>query len=607
MSPAKSSSKAPTWDLDSIFPGGSESSEYAGFRENIRSDLKKLKEEFGRLPRELNDSSRKAWIGYIEKLQELAQRVHHATAFVGCLVSQNVDDSKAHQIHGETDVFKSEFEKLMVSFEAFAKNQADESWKKLVTSDRLREVQFFLNEMRDIAKMKMAPEFEYLAAELAVNGYHAWNRLYDKIYGDLRVKFIEDGKTAELSAGQLANKMSNPNRDIRRQAFEKLEEAWESRAAEASMILNSQAGYRLTLYDRRKWETPVLEPLLNCRIKEETLKAMWEAVKKSGPKIKRYIDAKKKLLGIDKFRWYDQTAPVGASDRTFTFDEAAELVIDNIRTFSEEQADFTRMAIDKRWVEAEDRSGKAGGAFCSGFEYVKQTRVLMTFSGTFDSVGTLAHELGHAYHHYIIRDFPQFAMIYPMTLAETASIFNEFLVTDAALAKATDPSGKLMLLDQKLQNAYILFCNLHARFIFDMAFYTERKKGLVPRAHLDELMVESQKKAFAGTLADDGYHPLFWASKLHFFLTDVPFYNFPYTFGYLFASGVYNRAREEGSAFVKNYKALLADTGKMTSEDVAKKHVGVDLTREDFWTEAVNRVLNDIEPFVELAEEARKQ
>ena len=328
MSVAKKASKAPTWDLDSIFPGGSGSSKYAEFRKKIRSDLKKLGDVFNGLPRKLDDSSRAAWIEYIDRFQDLAQRVHHAAAFVGCLVSQNVDDSLGHQIQGETDVFRSELEKLMVSFEAFAKKQSDEQWKKLVTGDRLKEIQFFLNEVRDIAKLKMAPEFEYLAAELAVNGYHAWNRLYDKIYGDLRVKFTDDGKTRELSVGQLANKMSNPDRNIRRQAFEKLEEAWESRASEASMILNSQAGFRLSLYDGRKWTLPVFEPLLNCRIKQETLDAMWAAVKKSAPGIKKYIEAKKKLLGIKKFRWYDQTAPVGASDKTYTFDEAADLIID---------------------------------------------------------------------------------------------------------------------------------------------------------------------------------------------------------------------------------------------------------------------------------------
>lgn len=605
MFSSKSGMKAPTWDLDSIFPGGSESAEYARFRENIRRELKAAGEQFDRLPEELDDSSRTLWIEYILKLQEIMQHVHDAESFAQCLISQNVNDEKAHQICGEVDVFNSEFEKLKVLFESFAKSQADQEWAKLVSGGELKRVEFYLNEVRDTARLKMEPEFESLAADLAVNGYHAWNRLYDKMYGDLSVDYSENGKKKKLSLSQLANKMSSPDRKIRRRAFEKLEEAWETRASLASMVLNFQAGFRLTLYSRRKWDSFLLEPLLICRLKEESLEAMWSAVETAGPKLNQYIDAKKKILGIDRFRWYDQTAPIGASHRIYSFGEAGDLIVEKLGEFSAEQADFTRMALDKRWVEAENRSGKAGGAFHSSFITSKQSRILMTFEGSFDNLSTLAHELGHAYHRRILRDAPFFSTIYPMNLAETASIFNELLVTDAALAKTTEKDEKLMLLDQKLQNAYVLFCNLYARFLFDKAFYSERKRGLVSRARLDELMVDAQKKAFVGTLADDGFHPLFWASKLHFYLTGQPFYNYPYTFGYLFSSGVYNRAKEEGPSFAKDYQALLADTGRMTSEEVAMKHMGADLTRSDFWLEAVNRCLSDVEPFVRLAEEAR--
>jgi len=149
-----------------------------------------------------------------------------------------------------------------------------------------------------------------------------------------------------------------------------------------------------------------------------------------------------------------------------------------------------------------------------------------------------------------------------------------------------------------------MLCNIHARYIFDTHFYEERKKGMVSRKRLDELMIEAQKKAYAGTLDQElGWHPLFWASKLHFFFTGVPFYNFPYTFGFLFAIGIYDRALKEGSSFAKDYKALLADTGGMMTEDVAMKHLGVDLTKEDYWQDAVARVMSDIDPFVKLARE----
>ncbi len=599
------SAKVPTWDLESIFPGGSDSEKYKSFREEIKKDLKGFSDKLNRLPQKLDDSSRAKWADLIVKLQGLMERLIEGAAYVHCLVSQNVNDEKAHQIYGEMDVYRSEAQKLMVLVEAFAKKQGNKEWQKFVSTKKLQEISFFLNELRDIAKLKMAPEFEAFATDLAVNGYHAWNRLYDKMYGDLRADFKENGDTKQLSLGQLANKMSSPDRSIRKQAFEKIEQAWESRANLASMALNYQGGFRLTLYEKRKWDSPLFEALLNCRIKEETLEAMWSAVAKGSQKLSPYIDAKKKILGINKFNWYDQSAPVGQSDRTFAFGEAGKFIIENLGGFSAELADFARMALDKRWVEAEDRSGKAGGGFCTSFAVKKESRIFMTWSGGFSELSTLAHELGHAYHHWVLKDKPLFAVFYPLTLGETASIFNELLVTDAALEKSSSDDERLMLLDQKLQNAYALLSNIYARFLFEKTFYDERKKGLVSRTRLDELMVESQKKAFAGTLDPiEGHHPLFWASKLHFYMTDAPFYNFPYTFGYLFANGVYDRARKEGSSFAKNYHALLADTGKMTSEEVAMKHLGVDLTKEEFWTEAVNRALADIEPFVKLADKS---
>lgn len=595
--------KAPRWDLESIFPGGSGSKEYHVFSSAVARDLKVMEARIDRLPVKLNSASRSKWADFIVKIQEMMARIGQAGSFVHCLISQDVNDEKAHQLYGDIDLYRSQFQKLLVKLEAFAKAQNDKEWKKLTEETKLDKSGFFLNELRDIAKMKMPPQFEAFATELAVNGYHAWNRLYDKMYGDLRGDFSENGTVKPLSLGQLANKMNSADREIRRQAFRKIEEAWESRASLASMALNFQAGYRLTLYDKRKWKSPLLEPLLNSRIKEKTLEAMWSAVEKGAPKLQKYITAKKKLLGIDKFCWYDQSAPVGKSSTVYPFDEAADFIIENFRDFSVELADFSRKAIDRRWVEAQDRPGKAGGGYCTTLEVSKESRIFMTWGGGFGDVGTLAHELGHAFHHFVLKDYPMFAAVYPMTLAETASIFNEFLVTDAALAKSNDPQEKLMLLDQKLQNAHALLCNIYARFLFDRSFYEERKIGLVSRSRLDELMVAAQKKSFVGTLdPEEGHHPLFWASKLHFFMTDAPFYNFPYTFGYLFAGGVYNRAKEEGASFARKYRALLADTGMMTSEKVAKKHLGVDITKEDFWKEAVNRVLADIEPFVRLAE-----
>jgi oligoendopeptidase F len=585
------------WDLDAIFPGGSKSPELAKFRQILKVKLENAKKMVeGLTPADLT-----GWGKFVLDMQDIYDDVRQSSSFIGCVISDNVNDEEGHRIDAEIDGYSAEWQQLMTRLEDFALKLSDSDWSAFIVTAKLDSIRFYLNEMREKAKAKMAPELERLALSLAVDGFHSWNRIYDKMAGDLRVDFEENGQKKTISLGQMAAKMDLPDRQVRKQAFDKISEAWQSRAELAAMTLNSLTGFRLALYKNRGWESPLFEALRNSRIKRDTLDAMWNVIGQESPRLQKYISAKKQILGIDKFSWYDQTAPVGKISMKFSYKEAGDFIVKHIAKLSPEMGEFSRRALDKRWVEAEDRPGKAAGGFCTGLPLSKESRIFMTFTGTFGGLSTLAHELGHAYHSFVLNDKPSFMSRYPMTLAETASTFNELAVTDAAMEAATDPQEKLMLLDQKIANAYIMMCNIRARFVFDETFYAERKNGFVPRSRLDELMVNAQKASYAGTIEGDNWHPLFWASKLHFYLTGQPFYNFPYTFGFLFANGIYDRALKEGKTFAASYRSLLADTGGMVTEEVAKKHLGVDLTKEDFWRDSVNRVLSDIDPFVEFA------
>ena len=124
------------------------------------------------------------------------------------------------------------------------------------------------------------------------------------------------------------------------------------------------------------------------------------------------------------------------------------------------------------------------------------------------------------------------------------------------------------------------------------------KKGIVSATRLNELMEEAQREAYGDAL--DTVHPHFWASKLHFYITGVPFYNFPYTFGYLFSLSIYAKALEEGTGFEEKYMALLRDTAVMSVEDLAMKHLGEDITKQEFWAKGVALCVKDVEDFLEL-------
>lgn len=190
-----------------------------------------------------------------------------------------------------------------------------------------------------------------------------------------------------------------------------------------------------------------------------------------------------------------------------------------------------------------------------------------------------------------------------MNVAETASTFAETIINNANVESAKSNAEKLTLLDAKMVNAVAMFMNIHARFIFEKDFYTERQKRIITPAELNKMMINAQKEAFAGALDENGYHPHFWTSKLHFYIDGVPFYNFPYTFGYLFSLGIYAFAKKSGDNFEDQYISLLRDTANMNVEELAKKHLNVDLTKEDFWQDGADLIKQDIDEYIKLSEE----
>ena len=222
----------------------------------------------------------------------------------------------------------------------------------------------------------------------------------------------------------------------------------------------------------------------------------------------------------------------------------------------------------------------------------------MTFTGSTNDASTLAHELGHAFHSYVMKDLPSLNRNYAMNVAETASTFAETIIGNATVANAKTKEEKISLLNAKMENATAMFLNIHARFLFEKAFYEERSKGIVSEQRINELMVNAQKEAYGDSLSS--YHPHFWCSKLHFFIDDVPFYNFPYTFGYLFSLSIYAEYLKNPNGFEDKYIALLRDTGSMKVEELAHKHLGVDMTKPTFWEAGINLMEKDVEEFIHL-------
>ena len=567
-----------TWDIDCFYPGGSESPQLAGHLESLEQQIAGLKEKAAHAPLTAGPDTLHHWADLVDNLQAIWQGLGHDWSFVGCLNAQNTKDRPAKLLQGRMAQLAADAQAVLTLIEDKMLKMPDEVWQQVLAGERLQPVAFPLQERRQLAKQKMAPALETLGSDLAVNGYHAWGNLYETIVGRITIPVEVDGKEEKLSVGQANNKFYEPDRAFRKELFTKWEEAWANEAELIAASLNNLGGFRLSLYKHRQWDSVLKEPMDVNRMTEATLWAMWEAVGASKAKLAEYYRRKAKLLGYEAINWYDLTAPLYSTTKKVSYDEAAAFIIEHFGKFSPGLAAFSDRAFKERWIEVEDRAHKAPGGFCTGFPANGESRIFMTYSGDVGGVRTLAHELGHAYHSYVMKDQPILTQDYAMNVAETASTFAEILISAAAIEEAESKEEKLALLDSKIADSAAYLMNIHSRFIFEREFYEARRKGPVSIERLNEMMVSAQKQGYSDALGE--YHPYFWAAKGHFYGTGMPFYNFPYTFGYLFSAGIYARAVEEGPTFEQKYIDLLRDTGRMTVEELASRQIGRASCRE---------------------------
>lgn len=589
------------WNMDPIFPGGSASPEFTAFLDQIESDISIFKTAFKNGPGPLKPVDPAHFQKTVHIYEELLKKLGEASAFVECITAQNIKDETALIRSNRLKTLAASFAACDALFEAQLRRITDEDWAALTAGSALDGVRFALQEKRDLSKKKLPPEQEQLISSLAVDGYHAWGSFYYTLVGKIKIPFNHPEKGSELlSVSQANNLLDDPDRAVRKAAFESLETAWSDNAGLFAETLNRVAGFRLSVYEARGWYDFLDEPLDYNRMSRKTLDTMWKTIDEYKPVLVKFLNRKARMLGLQKLAWFDVDAPLLRDSKKISYDEAGDFVVNHFRTFNPKMADFAAQALENRWIEAENRPDKRPGGFCTSFPLSGQSRIFMTFSGTATNTSTIAHELGHAYHQSVMSGLPFLSQQYAMNVAETASTFSEMIVSDAAESAARTREEKIAHLGSKLERCVALLMNIHARFLFETRFYEERKGGTVSVDRLNQLMKEAQKEAYLDAL--DTYHPMFWASKLHFYITDWPFYNFPYTFGFLFSTGIYVRALKEGASFAGKYDALLRDTGRMTTEQLAEKHLNADLNAPDFWRSALDYCVRDVDNFLALTD-----
>lgn len=586
------------WSLDELY-ASFDSKEYI-------DDFKKLEKEISEFTdwadKNLINSENPVMImeEYINFSIKISTIFTKLRAFANLSASVDARDEIALKEMDKLVVKISEVTKPEVQFKEFIKG-IDNLDELINNSKVLEEHRFYLDQIKLNTKYMLSEKEEVLISKMSNTGSDAWSNLQDKVTSTLMVDITLNGEEKSLPLPVVRNLAYDKDPTTRKIAYEAELEAYKKIDESSAAALNGIKGEVITVAELRGFESPLEETLVKSRMDRKTLDAMLTAMEEFLPMFHKYFRKKAELLGYsDGLPFYHMFAPMGEVNMTFTYEEAMNYIIENFKTFSDKLANFVQDAYDHNWLDVEPRDGKRGGAFCSNLHPIGESRILSNFSGSFSDMITLAHELGHGYHGLNLMDESILNSRYPMPIAETASIFCETIVVNAALKEASDKEA-LTILEASISDAAQVIVDIYSRFLFESELFERRKSHALSVSELKEIMIDAQKKAYGNGLDHDALHPYMWLNKPHYYSAGLNFYNFPYAFGLLFSKGLYAEYLNRGEEFIKEYDDLLNATGKNNIKDVALR-MDVNVQDPEFFRNSLKLIEKDIEKFIELAD-----
>lgn len=578
------------WNLNPIYTGFDD----PRFEEDLQA-LRRTVRDLEKLTQHLTGDSAallKRGLTLQEQLQELAEKL---LCYAELRQAACTTDAEAGSKIGKIMGVYSDSAAPVAVFEGWLAAIPD--LDSLIASDPLFEEYRFILERKKLGSLHLLPGIgEKVMAKLKISGSNAWAELQQYLTSTVKVAY----RGEEINLSAVRNLAYSAEAEVRKDAYEAELACYRSIEDSVAYALNSLKLETLNECELRGYESPLARTLEQSSMEKKTLDAMFAAIDQKLPMFRRYLKAKAHALGHENgLPWYDLFAPMGKSSTRFTTQDARDYLVELFSHFDDELSGMVARAFDEEWIDFYPRSGKAGGAFCSGVSCIGQSRILTNFDGTLGDVVTLAHELGHAFHNQCIRAHRPLNRDYSMPVAETASTFNECVVMAAAIRQAKSHDEELALIESQLQDVTQIICDIYSRYLFESMVLENREQQFMDADTLCGMMLKAQEQSYGDGLDPGFRHPYMWICKSHYY--GATFYNFPYAFGGLFARGLYAQYQREGAAFVPKYKKLLRTTTVATAEDVAQV-AGIDLTGKEFWRGALQTVAQQIDLVCELLE-----
>jgi len=566
------------WDLSDLY-AGPDDPKIDGDLDAAREDANRFAEAYrGRVGQLSPETLAEA----LDDLESIHARATRAAVFSQLLFAADTGVQRHGALLQHVQERCTELRTTLLFFElewvALEASAAD----RFLEAPALEKRRHFLTSLRRYRPHVLTEAEERVLEEKANTGGRAFGRLFDELVADMRFRVESpDGSSRELGEEEVLALLYHAQRDERRAAADALTEGLRANARPLTFVFNTLVQDKAVEDRLRDYAHPISSRNLANEIEHESVDALLGACVARYPLVARYYRLKARLLGLDRLEDYDRYAPVGVDTGSVGFDEARRVVLSAYGDFAPELEGIVQHFFDRRWIDAELRSGKRGGAFCASTLPEAHPYVLLNYTGNLRDVMTVAHELGHGVHQYLARDRGLFEQDTPLTTAETASVFGEMLVFRRLLREESDPKVRLALLCGKIEDAFATVFRQVAMTRFEQSLHEARRsEGELAIERINTLWMDANQPMFGDSvhLRDD--YGWWWLYIPHF--VHSPFYCYAYAFGELLVLALLRRYDEEGDAFVPRYLDLLRAGGSDTP-DALLARVGLDITDPGFW------------------------
>ena len=462
---------------------------------------------------------------------------------------------------------------------------------ELITDKNLAKYKHYLEKLNRAVPHQLSEVEEQLMIEKDQFGIRGWQQLQSK-WLNTRIFEIEvEGEKKKLSYGEANSLLPHPDRATRKSANQAIYELLKEDSELFTSALRNICNDWINVTKRRQYDSEMHASLIANDIDQKTIDSLLKTIDESSHIYRRYLQLKAKLLGLPKLANYDIVAPLpDAPDIAYDYEKAKELSIAAYSKFDEEYAFATKDMFEKNRVDASARFGKRNGAFCASWFKGQSAFILQSFNDSLSGVYTLAHELGHATHdYYFTREQTILNSSIPMIVAETASIFGELLITDLLLSQAQSDNEKIAIISRVLDGAGMAALQVTARAWFEQDMYDAIKRGeFLDYQTISNFWTKNRDRIYGDVIEWQDVMDAEWTMKVHYYMPNFRFYNYPYVYGQLFVYALYQKYLEDGKDFVPKFKKVLSAGSSISPKEIGDIF-GLDISDPEFWKLGIKR------------------